>query len=584
MTPMKFYSHSFRVYRAAGFAALLIGSLMEAPRASAQTFSSWSPIDQGVDISTATETGSDPQQMYAIRIDLDTPGISFETTPTSSLAQSEGGETISQTTSSFLQSVGAQVAINGNFFSDVASTPQPETLSGLAVSNGTTVAASDPNFQSLFLTANNIATIGSSTTNSIYNAVSGVQVLQNGVALSPNTTSGDPTGLDPRTDVGVSQNGEYLYLLAVDGRSSSADGITDLEAGQVLQQLGAYNGLNLDGGGSTTMVTSSGSSGYTVVNNPSGGSERLDGNNLAVFANALVQAPVSTSGKYSQAVLNDNPALYYQLNETTGTTAYDSSGNGVNGTYPSSGTTLGQSKTPITSQANTSVAFNGTSGTHVAIPYNSSMSAGSFTIAAWADPTTNPGTGFAAVVSERNDKGGGSKGNAGFILYDGSENGTSTDTWQFWLGGSTTLTYNYEGRNENGLGLGPTVATNQWQFVVGTFSATSGPDANGRYTGTEDLYLNGVLELSLSGIQYLPDTSTPMYIGAGANETNPSDSFDFNGNISQVALFDSALSTAQIDALYTAAVPEPSSYTALLVVGLGVLLYFQRRKTGARAL
>lgn len=293
-------------------------------------------------------------------------------------------------------------------------------------------------------------------------------------------------------------------------------------------------------------------------------------------------ASAQTSGAYSQAVLSDNPALYFQLNETSGTAAHDSSATRDNGTYPSSGTTLGQGATPVTSQPNTSVNFNGTAGTHVSVPYNSAMSAGSFTIAAWADPTANPGTSFAAVVSERDDKGGGSKGNAGFILYDGSVNGTSTDAWQFWLGGSTTLTYNYEGRGENGLGTGPTVLLNQWQFVVGTFQATSGPDASGRYTGTEDLYVNGVLELSLSGIQYLPDTSTPLYIGAGANETSPSDQFQFKGDISQVALFDSALSQSQISALYLAAAPEPGAPALLgLAAGVFALLRLRQKRHAA---
>src|SRR4051812_1334419 len=44
---------------------------------------------------------------------------------------------------------------------------------------------------------------------------------------------------------------------------------------------------------------------------------------------------------YSSAVLALSPIAYYRLGESSGTTAADSSGNGLNGTY-NGGVTLGQ--------------------------------------------------------------------------------------------------------------------------------------------------------------------------------------------------------------------------------------------------
>ena len=94
----------------------------------------------------------------------------------------------------------------------------------------------------------------------------------------------------PRTAIGYSQNGQVLFLIAVDGRQPGHS------VGMSLQELAefmrmrladfsfakenAYQGLNLDGGGSTTMVV-----GDQVVNSPSDPTgERPVANALLVVA------------------------------------------------------------------------------------------------------------------------------------------------------------------------------------------------------------------------------------------------------------------------------------------------------------
>jgi hypothetical protein len=94
----------------------------------------------------------------------------------------------------------------------------------------------------------------------------------------------------PRTAIGYSQNGQILFLVAVDGRQPG------YSVGMSLQELAefmrsrltdfsfakenAYQGLNLDGGGSTTMVVAG-----QVVNSPSDPTgERPVANALLVVA------------------------------------------------------------------------------------------------------------------------------------------------------------------------------------------------------------------------------------------------------------------------------------------------------------
>ena len=61
-----------------------------------------------------------------------------------------------------------------------------------------------------------------------------------------------------------------------------------------------------------------------------------------VTALAHEQRPaLASSSSYSSTVLGDSPSVYYRLDESAGPTAHDSSPNGINATYASSGVTYG---------------------------------------------------------------------------------------------------------------------------------------------------------------------------------------------------------------------------------------------------
>ncbi len=64
--------------------------------------------------------------------------------------------------------------------------------------------------------------------------------------------------------MGIKENGNIL-LVTADGRSPEESiGLSFYESAQVLQSLGAVEGMNLDGGGSTSMTV-----GEEIVNQPS---------------------------------------------------------------------------------------------------------------------------------------------------------------------------------------------------------------------------------------------------------------------------------------------------------------------------
>ncbi len=91
------------------------------------------------------------------------------------------------------------------------------------------------------------------------------------------------TGRHPRTLVGWNSAGDFL-LVTVDGRQSGSTGVSLAEAADVLRQVGATSGFNLDGGGSSTFVSLAQGGGRTprVLNRPSDGNERRVATVLAV--------------------------------------------------------------------------------------------------------------------------------------------------------------------------------------------------------------------------------------------------------------------------------------------------------------
>lgn len=87
--------------------------------------------------------------------------------------------------------------------------------------------------------------------NSIQTAVGGAgRILVNGEKANDGTII---TGRQPRTALGISQDGNKLILMVVDGRGTSI-GATHDEMVALMKEYGAYNAMHLDGGGSSTMV------------------------------------------------------------------------------------------------------------------------------------------------------------------------------------------------------------------------------------------------------------------------------------------------------------------------------------------
>ncbi|MFJ2113716.1 phosphodiester glycosidase family protein [Streptomyces sp. NPDC087850] len=89
----------------------------------------------------------------------------------------------------------------------------------------------------------------------------------------------------PRTAIGFSRDGATMQVITVDGRQADSGGVTLTELGLMMRRAGAHSALNLDGGGSSTLVARvPGSDVLRVENSPSDGAERPVPNGLALTA------------------------------------------------------------------------------------------------------------------------------------------------------------------------------------------------------------------------------------------------------------------------------------------------------------
>lgn len=98
----------------------------------------------------------------------------------------------------------------------------------------------------------------------------GEYILSGGVI-----TPGLSAGANPRTAVGITDSGD-IVLYTIDGRQSGYSyGVKLSTLAERMRELGCVEAINLDGGGSTTIVARRiGDSGLTLLNRPSDGSQR----------------------------------------------------------------------------------------------------------------------------------------------------------------------------------------------------------------------------------------------------------------------------------------------------------------------
>lgn len=196
--------------------------------------------------------------VHVLLIDTKTGGMQFLVTPPSH----SSGLLCSRKTSQFIKDFGMKIAINGDGFDFLdpteyppqtycASGGEPVKVFSYAASRGTAYAAKLPDRPVLYLSQTNAAQFDTPSGN-LYNAISGDRYL---VFKGSVPTNLESQSIEPRTAIGLSQNGRTLILAVVDGRQPGfSEGVNFPEMGNIMKAHGAYNAINMDGGGSSTLA------------------------------------------------------------------------------------------------------------------------------------------------------------------------------------------------------------------------------------------------------------------------------------------------------------------------------------------
>jgi hypothetical protein len=230
--------------------------------------------------------------------------------------------------------------------------------------------------------------------------------------------------------------------------------------------------------------------------------------------------PTGVSGPYAAAVLADAPTFYWRLDETAGSTALDSSGNGATATEVGA-PTQGAAST-LASDSDLATGFNG--ATQYAYSNASYSDPGTFTIEAWFKTTTTAG---------------------GKIVGFGNSQTASSSNYDrhLYMANNGEIFFGvYPGAVET---INSTAAYNDGNphYVVATLSSA------GMF-----LYIDGALAASNPTVTSAQNYTGYWRIGDDnlAGWPSPPTSDYFNGTIDEVAVYPTALSLQQVETHYCA--------------------------------
>lgn len=239
-----------------------------------------------------------PQEIFYAIVDLDEPGVQVSFPYRTGSARAKVSQYAAETPN-------AAVVVNGNFAdtSGVNASVQYFKVNGTLI-NATFPEVSDEGGILVDATARGVSLVHRENIGG-WAAATQPNVMATNVALVVNGADWIYPNIPfyqsdrhPRTALGLTADNKFL-LVAVDGRSATAFGMSMVELQRAMRALGATQAINMDGGGSTTLWVR-GEPNNGIVNKPSDGQERSVVNAIAV-SSAGSAAPLEWDSRFIAA-------------------------------------------------------------------------------------------------------------------------------------------------------------------------------------------------------------------------------------------------------------------------------------------
>jgi hypothetical protein len=230
---------------------------------SSDTEVSWISLGRGVEYGKFFSRRP-PVAAYALRLDLASGGFEFVVTP----GNGEGAlDTFSSRTVSFVERLGLAAGVNASPFRPSSiEEGEPLDVAGLHVAEGVLVSPPENGHAAAFFYADGRVGFRSPPfdLSGVLHALGGFRIILRG-----GENLGFQTDRHPRTAFGLGASGRFFYVLVADGRNRGHSiGLTTWELAEWLRFLGAFEGINMDGGGSSTLVIRDSGGAPLVVNRP----------------------------------------------------------------------------------------------------------------------------------------------------------------------------------------------------------------------------------------------------------------------------------------------------------------------------
>jgi hypothetical protein len=233
----------------------------------------WQSLARGIDY-FAGKVRRPRLELWAFRVDLYDPAL--DVVVSKSAPGFQAGHMPSTKVTGFVKRYNCVLGINANPFSPVSGKEgEDREIAGITLSGGVQIAPPDPRYDALVFYRGGGAQILSQALlenpeqpQHIADAVGGFFILLWEGALPGRLEGGREQSRHPRSAAGLSADGRTLYLLVIDGRRPGSAGATEAETGLILKRLGAFTGLNFDGGGSSALALRRPDGKVRTVNTP----------------------------------------------------------------------------------------------------------------------------------------------------------------------------------------------------------------------------------------------------------------------------------------------------------------------------